>query len=87
MRATGGNPVRAGQPWSNADAIIADAERVQPVVLGGEIFIALLIRVPHKWFVHPPPMRLSGDVCQVRHCDRPQAGRLTGRPSVRKTDG
>jgi hypothetical protein len=53
--------------------------RVQPVALGDEILSLLLIRVPHPWFVHPPLMTLSGDVRQVLHCDRPQAGPLTTR--------
>jgi hypothetical protein len=46
---------------------------VQPVALGVEI-LSLLIRAPTLGsFI---PLMLSGDVRQVLHCDRPQAGRL-----------
>jgi hypothetical protein len=34
VRVTAGNPIRAGQPAVNADAIIADTERRQPLALG-----------------------------------------------------
>jgi hypothetical protein len=77
MRATAWESVRAGHVV-NADAIIADAERMQPVALGVRSCRSVDTRAPQV-VRSSPPMTRSGDVRQVRHCDRPQAGRLATR--------
>jgi hypothetical protein len=75
------NAWESGRGWSavvNADAIIADVERMQPVALRGEILSLCSYACPTRSSFIPSD-DAKRDARQVRHCDRPARGRLIAR--------